>query len=338
VAGHHPPRRGLGPRTGTGFPACHRATPPAHAGRSSDARGRRASWRPRGSRVGLGVCAGSRPVLHVWETCLGRWRISPTRTTGGGHGEKGPRGVGALTAARPEGRDHGRALEQALAARAPHGWGLPDQRGGQPVKGWAEGWTADGGHVRGRRPRGPRMTGAGGTPRRGPPFAPRRQARPRVDRRQPGGPERRCGPGHTGDRPGGGGPSHVREWGRQRRARVLGASDAWPGAGAQAPMDRWLGRRGEQGAWGGRGNPRGVLGSKGAPLARDARDALRRRHGQHLRGRGTPAGAQAGRAGSGSASGTGALPCGAGAPGGERCVRPAPVTEATAPSGARCAA
>jgi hypothetical protein len=175
----------------TGLPSCHRATPPAHAGRSSDSRWRRASLRHRCSLFGIVVFAGEIPVLQVLETCLGRWRISPTRTKGLVHCENGQRGVGDRTADMHDGRDTWLALEQALEARDPKGWFMPDQRGGQQVHGLAEVWTADFGHVRGRMHRGPRMTWAGGTPRRGPQCAPRRKAIPLFDRRQHVGHERR---------------------------------------------------------------------------------------------------------------------------------------------------
>jgi hypothetical protein len=127
----------------------------------------------------------------------------------------------------------------------------------------------------GHPPPGPlvRAPTASEATRRSPPArGPRETRRPREDRRPAGR----------------GRPSHGRAWGRQLRARVLGERDAWPCAGAQAQMDLVRGRRGAQGAWGGRGKPLSVREAKGAPLARDAREALHRRQGQPLRGRGTP--------------------------------------------------
>jgi hypothetical protein len=199
----------------------------------------------------------------------------------------GQRGVGDLTAEMQAGRDKGRSLAQALAAREPHGWFMPDQRGGQPGQGVAAVWTTELGHLRGRMHRGPRRQWAGCKPRRGPQVAHRRQARPSCDRRPQVGHERRCGTGQTGDMPGGGVPYQVRESGRQLRALVLGESDALPCAGEQAQMDRLRGRRGSQGALCGLGKPLGVRGSKGAPMAREALASLLRRPGQHLIGSGT---------------------------------------------------
>jgi len=67
---------------------------------------------------------------------------------------------------------------------------------------------------------------------------------PLVDRRQHVGHESRCGPGNTGDLPGGGVPYPVRELGRQLRDRLLGEIDAFQFAVEPAQMDLWLGLRG----------------------------------------------------------------------------------------------
>lgn len=101
--------------------------------------------------------------------------------------EESQGGVRNFAAAMHNGRDNRLALEQPLKAGDANGRFMPDQRGGQPIHGWAQVWTADLGDLGRSMHRGSRAKLAGGKPGSGPPFAHRGEALPVCDGGEDGG-------------------------------------------------------------------------------------------------------------------------------------------------------
>jgi hypothetical protein len=79
------------------------------------------------------------------------------------------------------GRDNRLALEQLLKAGDAEGRFMPDERGGQQIKGLAQVWTTDLGDLGRSMPRGSRAKLAGGQPGSGLQVAHRREALPVFD-------------------------------------------------------------------------------------------------------------------------------------------------------------